>query len=152
MSRLSVSSNPLLLGFDHVDRLLERIAKQPGDGYPPFNIEQIGDLGFRISLAVAGFGLEDLAVEVESNQLIIRGRQTEHPERVYLHRGIAGRQFRRVFVVAEGLHVVSATLHNGILAIELQRPETSSETRKIAIRTPDVGVETNVRSRLTAAN
>jgi HSP20 family molecular chaperone IbpA len=137
VNRLSLSNHPLLLGFDHVDRLLERISKQPGDGYPPFNVEQIGDNGLRISIAVAGFAPEDLNVEVEDNQLVIRGRQSEQPERVFLHRGIAARQFRRVFVLAEGLQVVSATFENGILSIDLQRPATLNEVRRIAIRTAD---------------
>lgn len=136
MNRLSLSSNPLLLGFDHVDRLLERIAKQPGDSYPPFNIEEIGGSGLRISLAVAGFAPEDMGVEVENNQLVIRGRQPEQPERTYLHRGIAARQFRRVFVLAEGLEVVSASFENGILSIDLNRPTVLNEVRKIAIGTP----------------
>jgi len=137
MSRLSLTNNPLLLGFDHVDRLLDHLAKQPGDGYPPFNIEQVGDSGFRIALAVAGFASDDLSVQVESNQLVVRGRQADQPERVYLHRGIAARQFRRVFVLAEGLEVVSAALDKGILTIELRRPTTLSEVRTIAIQTLD---------------
>jgi len=137
MSRLSLTNNPLLLGFDQVDRLLEHIAKQPGDSYPPFNIEQAGESGFRISLAVAGFAPDDLGVQVESNQLVIRGRQPEQPERVYLHRGIAARQFRRVFVLAEGLEVVTAALDKGILTIGLRRPTTLSEVRTIAIQTSD---------------
>jgi HSP20 family molecular chaperone IbpA len=137
MSRLSLTNNPLLLGFDHVDRLLEHIAKQPGDAYPPFNIEQVGESGFRISLAVAGFASDDLSVQVESNQLVVRGRQVEQAERVYLHRGIAARQFRRVFVLAEGLDVVSAALDKGILTIDLRRPTTLSEVRTIAIQTLD---------------
>ena len=138
MSRLSLSSNPLLLGFDQVDRLLERLAKQPGEGYPPFNIEQIGESGLRISLAVAGFAPEDLGVQVEDNQLVVTGRHAE-PQRqqTYLHRGIAARQFKRVFVLAEGLEVVSADLANGILAIDLRRPETVGAIRTIAIRTAD---------------
>ena len=147
MSRLSLSANPLLLGFDHVDRLLERIAKQPGDSYPPFNIEQVGESGFRISLAVAGFAPDDLSVQVESNQLVVRGRQAEQSERVYLHRGIAARQFRRVFVLSEGLEVESAGLDNGILTIELRRPTILSEVRTIAIRTPDDGRAANVAAR-----
>ena len=137
MTRLSLTNNPLLLGFDHVDRLLDHIAKQPGDSYPPFNIEQVGESGFRIALAVAGFASDDLSVQVESNQLVVRGRQADQPERVYLHRGIAARQFRRVFVLAEGLEVVSAALDKGILTIELCRPTTLSEVRTIAIQTLD---------------
>jgi HSP20 family molecular chaperone IbpA len=137
MSRLSLSSNPLLLGFDQVDRQLERLAKQPGDGYPPFNIEQIGESGLRISLAVAGFAPDDLGVQVEDNQLVVVGRHAEPQHRTYLHRGIAARQFKRVFVLAEGLEVVSADLANGILAIDLRRPETVGAVRTIAIRTAD---------------
>jgi HSP20 family molecular chaperone IbpA len=137
MSRLSLANNPLLLGFDHVDRLLEHLAKQPGDSYPPFNIEQVGESGFRISLAVAGFASDDLSVQVESNQLVVRGRQAEQPERIYLHRGIAARQFRRVFVLAEGLEVVSAALDKGILTIDLHRPTTLNEVRTIAIQNLD---------------
>ena len=137
MTRLSLTNNPLLLGFDHVDRLLDHIAKQPGESYPPFNIEQVGESGFRIALAVAGFASDDLSVQVESNQLVVRGRQADQPERVYLHRGIAARQFRRVFVLAEGLEVVSAALDKGILTIELRRPTTLSEVRTIAIQTLD---------------
>lgn len=147
MSRLSLTNNPLLLGFDHVDRLLEHIAKQPGDSYPPFNIEQVGDSGFRISLAVAGFAPDDLAVQVESNQLVVRGRQAEPADRVYLHRGIAARQFRRVFVLAEGLEVVSAALDKGILTIELHRPNTLNEVRTIAIQTLDDGAGTKLAAR-----
>lgn len=137
MSRLSLSTNPLLLGFEHGDRMVERIVKQSGDSYPPFNIEQIGDSGFRIVLAVAGFASEDLTVQIETNQLVIRGRQVDQPERIYLHRGIAARQFRRAFVLADGLEVVSAALDKGLLAIELHRPVTAGEVRTIAIRTQD---------------
>ena len=147
MSRLSLTNNPLLLGFDHVDRLLEHIAKQPGDSYPPFNIEQVGESGFRISLAVAGFASDDLSVQVESNQLVVRGRQAEQSERVYLHRGIAARQFRRVFVLAEGLEVVSAALDKGILTIDLRRPTTLSEVRTIAIQTLDDDGGTKIAAR-----
>ena len=135
MSRLSLSTSPLLLGFDHVDRLVERIVKQSGDSYPPFNIEQIGETGFRISLAVAGFAPEDLSVQIEANQLVIRGRQPEQPDRVYLHRGLAARQFRRAFVLADGLEVIAASLDKGILAIDLRRPTATSEARTIAIET-----------------
>src|SRR5262245_4526650 len=147
MSRLSLANNPLLLGFDHVDRLLEHIAKQPGDSYPPFNIEQVGESGFRISLAVAGFAPDDLNVQVESNQLVIRGRQADQSDRVYLHRGIAARQFRRVFVLAEGLEVVSAALDKGILTIELHRPTTLAQVRTIAIKTRGDDSEAKVEAR-----
>jgi len=135
MARPSLSANPLLLGFDQIERLLDRINQQGGDSYPPFNIEQTGDNGFRIAVAVAGFAPEDLNVEVENRQLVIRGRQAEQAERVFLHRGIAARQFRRAFVLADGLEVTAAALTNGILTIDLQRPQTISATRKIAIDT-----------------
>jgi HSP20 family molecular chaperone IbpA len=134
MSRISLSTNPLLLGFEQVDRMVERLVKQSGDSYPPFNIEQVGETGFRIALAVAGFAPEDLSVQVESNQLVIRGRHAEQRERVYLHRGIAARQFRRVFVLADGLEVAAATLDKGILTIDIRRPVTSIEVRSIAIQ------------------
>src|SRR5262245_52454696 len=135
MNRPSLSANPLLLGFDQVERILERIHKQGGDSYPPFNIEQLGSHGFRISIAVAGFAPEDLTVEVENQQLVIRGRQADQAERVFLHRGIAARQFRRAFVLADGLEVTNAGLDSGILSIELQRPETVAPARTIAIQT-----------------
>ena len=135
MARPSLSANPLLLGFDQIERLLDRINQQGGDSYPPFNIEQIGDNGFRIAVAVAGFAPEDLNVEIENQQLVIRGRQAEQAERVFLHRCIAARQFRRAFVLADGLEVTAAALTNGILTIDLQRPQTISATRKIAIET-----------------
>jgi HSP20 family molecular chaperone IbpA len=147
MSRLSLTNNPLLLGFDQVDRLLEHIAKQPGDSYPPFNIEQTGESGFRISLAVAGFAPDDLNVQVESNQLVIRGRQPEQPERVYLHRGIAARQFRRVFVLSEGLEVVLAALDKGVLTIDLRRPTTLTEVRTVAIQTLDGDTSAKIAAR-----
>jgi HSP20 family molecular chaperone IbpA len=130
-----------------VDRLLEHIAKQPGDSYPPFNIEQTGESGFRISLAVAGFAPDDISVQVESNQLVIRGRQLEQPERVYLHRGIAARQFRRVFVLAAGLEVVSAALDKGILTIDLRRPTTLAEVRTITIQTLDDDANAKIAAR-----
>jgi len=135
MARPSLSANPLLLGFDQIERLLDRINQQGGDSYPPFNIEQIGDNGFRIAVAVAGFAPEDLSIEVENQQLVIRGRQAEQAQQVFLHRGIAARQFRRAFVLADGLEVTLAALVNGILSIDLLRPQTIAATRKIAIET-----------------
>lgn len=139
MTRISLANSPLLLGFDQIDRLLERIAKQGGDSYPPFNIEQVGETDLRIALAVAGFAPDELSIQVEENQLIVQGRQPEQPERLYLHHGIAARQFRRVFVLAEGLEVTGAALDNGILAIDIRRPLTVTPARTIAIRTPGVG-------------
>ncbi|MSO64214.1 MAG: Hsp20 family protein [Alphaproteobacteria bacterium] len=136
MSRLTLFNSPLLLGFDQVERTLDRLAKAATDGFPPYNIEQRGD-GLRITLAVAGFTLDDLSVTMEDNQLMIRGRQNEESEedRVFLHRGIAARQFQRAFVLAEGITVVAAALDNGVLHIDLVRPKAESHVRSIPIRT-----------------
>jgi HSP20 family molecular chaperone IbpA len=133
MSHVSLFSSPLLLGFDRVERMLDRVAKSANDGYPPYNIEQIGEHSLRISLAVAGFTLDQLTVSLEDNQLTVRGKQVEEPGRVYLHRGIASRQFQRSFVIAEGIQVSAARLDNGLLHIELQRPKPASVTRNIEI-------------------
>ena len=134
MSRLSLFNSPLMLGFDHFERTLERIAKN-GDGYPPYNIERIGENGLRITLAVAGFATDDLSIELAENQLVVRGRQSDDPDRVYLHRGIAARQFQRGFVLAEGIEVKGARLDNGLLHIELERPPQETRVRNIAIET-----------------
>lgn len=133
MSHVSLFSSPLLLGFDRVERMLDRVAKSANDGYPPYNIEQIGENSLRITLAVAGFTLDQLAVTLEDNQLTIRGKQVEEANRVYLHRGIAARQFQRSFVIAEGIQISAARLDNGLLHIELQRPKPATVTRTIEI-------------------
>jgi HSP20 family molecular chaperone IbpA len=132
-TRLSLFNSPLLLGFDQFERTLDRIAKNAGEGYPPYNIEQVGDDGLRITLAVAGFTNEDLSVQIEDNQLVIRGRQQDDKSRIYLHRGIAARQFQRSFVLAEGIEVIGAGLDNGLLNIDLKRllPEPKVRTIKI---------------------
>lgn len=141
MTRMTPFSSPLLLGFDSIEKTLERVAKS-GDGYPPYNIERIrghngtGDR-LRITLAVAGFAEADLEVTVEDNELTVRGRQTDDAEREYLHRGIAARQFQRVFVLADGMKVIGAELKNGLLAIDLDRPETERLVRKINISVKD---------------
>ena len=137
MSRLSLFNNPLLLGFDHFERVLDRVSKASAEGYPPYNIEQLAENRLRITLAVAGFGAEELSVHIEDNQLIIRGKQVDQPERVYLHRGIAARQFQRSFVLAEGIEVTGATLDNGLLQIDLLRPETKPKLRTVEIRAAD---------------
>jgi HSP20 family molecular chaperone IbpA len=143
MSRFSVFNSPLLLGFDHFERALDRIQKNGGDGYPPYNVEQLGENRLRITLAVAGFAAEDLQVQIEDNQLVIRGRQRDESgdDRVFLHRGIAARQFQRNFVLAEGIEVTSAMLDNGLLHIELERPLVQSKVRTIAIDTGETGPE-----------
>jgi HSP20 family molecular chaperone IbpA len=138
MNRVPVFSSPLLLGFDAVERLLERAVKTSAETYPPYNIERLdapdgeGEL-LRITLAVAGFARDDLDITVEDNQLNIRGRITDDQPRAFLHRGIAGRQFHKAFVLADGMDVVGAQLTNGLLLITLERPEPSRAIRHIAI-------------------
>lgn len=135
MPRLAAFNSPLMLGFDHLERLVESVAKASTEGYPPYNIEQTGPEGLRITLAVAGFRREDMDVQVEDNQLIVRGVQPEDDgDKVFLHRGIAGRQFQRRFVLAEGIEVGSATIENGLLHIDLQRPKPGSRVRTIDIQ------------------
>jgi HSP20 family molecular chaperone IbpA len=137
MTRLSLFNNPLLLGFDQFERTLDRIAKSAADSYPPYNIEQVSENDLRITLAVAGFSTDDLMVQIEDNQLVIRGKQAEEDgERVFLHRGIAARQFQRSFVLAEGIEVTGAALDNGLLSIDLKRPMSETRVRKVDIRTP----------------
>lgn len=142
MTRMTPFSSPLMLGFDAMEKTLERLAKS-GDGYPPYNIEKLRDAGsdavrLRITLAVAGFRESDLDITTEENQLVIRGKQEdEEGEREYLHRGIASRQFVRAFMLADGMRVVSADLSNGLLAIDLDRPEPQRVVRKINISVKD---------------
>lgn len=134
MTKMSFGAHPFLLGFDQLERLVERTAKAGSEGYPPFNIEQSGENAFRITLAVAGFREDDLAITVENRQLMIRGRQAdEAADRVYLHRGIAARAFQRSFVLAEGVEVAGATLENGLLHVDLRRavPEVVVQTIRI---------------------
>lgn len=137
MAGMSMFSSPLLLGFDHFERVLDRVAKSGTDGYPPYNIEQVGDDRLRITLAVAGFAESDLQITLEENQLIIRGRQDDDDDKVYLHRGIAARQFVRTFVLAEGIEVTDARLDNGLLSIDLFRPRPSPVVRDIKIRSAE---------------
>ena len=134
MSRLSLFNSPLLLGFDHFERALDRVSKVSSDGYPPYNIEQLGENALRISLAVAGFAMCDLSIMVEDNQLVVRGKQTDDSQRIYLHRGIAARQFQRSFVLAEGIEVKGALLESGLLHIDLVRPEIESRVRTVEIQ------------------
>jgi HSP20 family molecular chaperone IbpA len=134
MSRLSLFNSPLLLGFDHFERVLDRVSRASGDGYPPYNVEQTGPDALRITLAVAGFKREELSATVEDNELVVRGKQTEDDGRVYLHRGIAARQFQRRFVLAEGIEITGASLANGLLNIDLLRPHVEPRTRNVEIR------------------
>ncbi|GIL02415.1 MAG: heat-shock protein Hsp20 [Alphaproteobacteria bacterium] len=138
MTRLAGFSSPLLLGFDELERMLERVSKASGDGYPPYNIERIRATNgqpemLRITLAIAGFTEADLDITLERNQLTVRGKQQEDAEREFLHRGIAARQFQRSFVLAEGIEIAGATLENGLLSINLTRNEPESVVRKIVI-------------------
>ena len=134
MTKHTLGSHPYLLGFEQLERLMERTAKSGNEGYPPFNIEQTSDRAYRISLAVAGFREEDLSITVEDSQLVIRGRTSDDGEgRVFLHRGIAARQFQRSFVLADGVEVAGATMEHGLLHVDLERsvPETVVQTIKI---------------------
>ncbi len=134
MTRLSLFNSPFLLGFDQLERALDRVSKASADGYPPYNIEQVDDNAIRITLAVAGFSRAELNVTVEDTQLVVRGRQTDDEDRVYLHRGIAARQFQRSFVLADGIEIVGAELDNGLLHVDLVRPMVESRERTIEIR------------------
>ncbi len=143
MSRFPGFSSPFLLGFDEIERVLDRVSKAANDGYPPYNIERVGDDDdrrdvLRITLAVAGFTREQLDVTIEDSQLVIRGRQVDDDRpRQFLHRGIAARQFQRVFVLAEGIEVAGAELKDGLLSIDLARPEPERVVRRIDIANGD---------------
>ncbi len=137
MARIPSLSSPFLLGFDEIERALDRVAKA-ADGYPPYNIERLARKDgrpeqLRITLAVAGFSRDELDVTIEESQLVIRGRQNEEESRQYLHRGIAARQFQRTFVLADGMEVLGADLKNGLLSIDLARPEPERVVKTIAI-------------------
>ena len=134
MTKLTLGTHPYLLGFEQLERLVERSAKTGNDGYPPYNIEQTSDTSYRITLAVAGFGDEDLSITVEDSQLVIRGRQTDDSEgRVFLHRGIAARQFQKSFVLADGVEVGAARIENGLLHVDLNRAVPDRIIQKIEI-------------------
>jgi HSP20 family molecular chaperone IbpA len=141
MNRSSLLNSPFLLGFENLERVLERTAKAAGDAYPPYNIETLaGDdsTGIRITLAVAGFAKDEITVTVEDNQLVIRGKQNEAADKKFLHRGIAARQFLRSFVLADGIEVQSAALQNGLLKIDLVRPQIQPSVRVVEIKTGGV--------------
>ncbi|MFN3685880.1 Hsp20 family protein [Salinarimonas sp.] len=144
MSRQSPFAHPFLLGFDEIEQALDRVAKAAGDGYPPYNIERLPRTAdepekLRITLAVAGFTRDQLEVTLEESQLVIRGRQNDDKTRHYLHRGIAARQFQRSFLLADGMEVLGADLTNGLLSIDLARPEPERVIRKIDIAAPAKG-------------
>lgn len=139
MTRMTTFSSPLLVGFEAIEKSLERVAKSP-DGYPPYNIERISnqeqDL-LRITLAVAGFSIDDLEITTEDSQLVVYGKQVDESEREFLHRGIAARQFQKTFVLADGMRVLNAELKNGMLCIDLDRPKPEKLVRKINISQTD---------------
>ena len=134
MTKPTFGAHPFLLGFDELERLVERTARA-SDGYPPYNIEQTGETGFRITLAVAGFAEADLSITLEDRQLVVRGRTRDEETRTYLHRGIAARQFQRAFVLADGVEVAGAGLTNGLLHIDLQRSVPENVVKTIRIET-----------------
>lgn len=137
VTKMALGAHPFLLGFDQLERLVERTAKAGNDGYPPYNIEQIGETRFRITLALAGFAESDMAITLEDRQLVIRGRQTDDSEgRAFLHRGIAARQFQRSFVLADGVEVAGAEMENGLLHVDLHRavPDKVVQTIKITTK------------------
>jgi len=138
MTRQSPFGHPFLLGFDEIEQALDRVSKAASDGYPPYNIERVPRAGgaperLRITLAVAGFTRDQLDIMLEENQLVVRGRQTDDKERDFLHRGIAARQFQRTFLLADGMEVLGADLANGLLSIDLVRPEPERVVRRIDI-------------------
>ncbi len=133
MPRMTAFNSPLLLGFEHLEQILDRASRTSAEGYPPYNIEQTSENGLRITLAVAGFSMDDLSVTIEDNQLMIRGRQVDDDDRMYIHRGIAARQFQRSFVLAEGIEVSGADMDNGLLHVDLERIVPEPEVRTIEI-------------------
>ena len=148
MTRVPSLSSPFLLGFDEVERILDRVSKG-SDGYPPYNIERLprdaqNPERLRITLAVAGFTRDQLDVSIEESQLVIRGRQQDDKSRQFLHRGIAARQFQRTFVLAEGIEVKGAALDNGLLHIDLERPPLQSRVRTIEIRPAAAGTDREI--------
>ena len=135
MNRHTTFASPYLLGFEHLERLLERAARGGTESYPPCNIELISDTALRITLAVAGFAQDELSVTEEDHQLVIRGKQAELGDKTFLHRGIAARQFLRSFVLADGIEVTAAALENGLLKIDLARKPIQSDVRTVEIKT-----------------
>jgi HSP20 family molecular chaperone IbpA len=138
MTRIAALSSPLLLGFEEIERALDRLSKAAGDGYPPYNIERLPRTAdraetLRITLAVAGFAEDELEVGIEENELVIRGKQREEPGREFLYRGIAARQFQKTFVLAEGIEVTGASLSDGLLSVDLVRPRAEKVVRRIEI-------------------
>ncbi|EAQ14740.1 MULTISPECIES: Hsp20 family protein [Maritimibacter] len=134
MTKMTLGAHPYFLGFDQLERMIEQAAKSGTEGYPPFNIEQVSEFAYRITLAVAGFSEDDLAITIEDRKLVVRGRQPKPDDsRVFLHRGIAGRQFMKSFVLADGVDVVGARTENGLLHVDLERSEPDPVVQTIQI-------------------
>ena len=145
---MTLFESPFLLGFEQFERTLNRISKTTGDGYPPYNIEQVAENGIKITIAVAGFPRDNLDLTVEDNQLVVGGKNSaDAPDRIFLHRGIAARQFQRSFVLADGIEVVSAALDNGLLSISLERPVAEPVVRTIDIQTTEAGEPATIETR-----
>lgn len=151
MTRMSPFNSPLMLGFDQLEQILERVSKSGSDGYPPYNVVQVGEDRLRITLAVAGFTDADLEVTVEQDQLHVRGRQEEEPGTIYLHRGIAARQFHRTFLLAQGIEVAEAALDSGLLHVDLVRPRPSQAVKTVAIKSAGGKAKRPTARRLTVA-
>jgi len=145
MNRTSIFSSPLFLGFDHLEQMLDRLSKSSADGYPPYNIEAVGQNGLRITLAVAGFTMDDLSITLEDNQLVIRGKQKDEADgRTFVHRGIAARQFQRGFVLADGVEVNGAWMESGLLHVDLSRAQPENRVKAIQIgQAPANGASVN---------
>ncbi|WP_053005612.1 Hsp20 family protein [Kiloniella spongiae] len=144
MSRLSLFNSPLMLGFEQFEQAVDMISKTASDGYPPYNVEKVSENKIRITLAVAGFSQEDMQVQIENNQLVIKGKAKSDDDKEYLHRGIAARQFRRAFVLAEGIEVLDAKLENGLLHVDLEQPLQNIAIRSIEIQTSNEKPSTTV--------
>ena len=142
MTRMTLFDSPLFLGFDQLERTLDRVAKTSNEGYPPYNIEQLSEDRLRISLAVAGFAEEDLSIHREGNQLVVTSRKSEKEDnRIFLHRGIASRQFKKSFLLAEGIDVIGAHMDSGLLHIDLRQPLPEANIQKIEISKPQKPVK-----------
>ncbi|OUS15726.1 heat-shock protein Hsp20 [Rhodospirillales bacterium 47_12_T64] len=141
MTRLSLFNSPLMLGFEQFEQAVDMISKTAADGYPPYNVEKVSENKIRITLAVAGFAPEDMQVQIENNQLVIRGKAKPEENKEYLHRGIAARQFRRAFVLADGIEVIDAKLDNGLLHVDLEQPLQNVTIRNIEIQTNKIQVK-----------
>ncbi len=152
MSRSTTFNSPFLLGFDQIERVLDRVAKNANDGYPPYNIEQLNEGLLQITLAVAGFSISDLQITLEDNQLVIRGKSSDDSEKVYLHRGIATRQFQRAFVLADGMEVAGAEMAQGLLRIKLARPQPQVVVQTIEIKDGENDTGTKAKGKSALAD